>query len=78
MSSAFERLKIVVRVGCRSPRSKSEMYVLSRSQNSASFSWDNFLSSRSSRSTWPNILNSMMRTLVSTKVYYYSAIGYGL
>ena len=65
---AFESLNSVVMVGCRRPRSSREMYVLSRSQNSASFSWEIFSFSRSSRNTCPNTLINMTPTLVSTKI----------
>jgi hypothetical protein len=54
ISSAPAILKMVEMVGCLWPRSNREMYVRSRSQYSASFSWERFLPSRSVRNTLPN------------------------
>ena len=75
---ASDNLKRVVKVGCRRPRSSKEMYVLSRSQNSASFSWESFLFSRNSRKTVPNMLTIIIPTLVSIKIKHNSGLNYGL
>lgn len=52
---AFDNLNKVVIVGCLRPRSNSEMYVRSRSQNSASFSCERLFFSRNSLKTVPNM-----------------------
>ena len=59
-SSASAILKRVEMVGCLNPRSSSEMYVLSKSHNSASFSCDSFFASRSLRNTLPNNDTTML------------------
>lgn len=77
-SSASAILKRVDMVGCLNPRSSSEMYVLSRSHNSASFSCEIFFNSRCSLKTFPKILITMLLTLVRAKILYYHCIVHGL
>lgn len=65
---AEDNLKRVVIVGCLSPLSSNEIYVRSRSQNSASFSCEILFFTRNSLKTMPNVFTIIMMTLVSIKI----------
>jgi hypothetical protein len=70
----FNALAILNRVeivGCLNPRSNREMYVRSKSLNSASFSCESLFNSRFSLKTFPKMLITMLLTLVRAKVQYY-------